>query len=64
MTRYKSPLGKLIPEPVDSEQVKADGFWRHGILVIDMNNDPMDWVEREVFTQWARRRFPKKRGDK
>lgn len=57
MTGYQSPLGRLLPEPIDIEEIKRRGYYEDGILVIDMRKDPMDWAEREMFRQWAERRY-------
>lgn len=64
MTGYKSPLGKLSPEPTDMERMKSIGYWQNGILVIDMEHDEMDFVEREFFTRWAERRYARGRNAK
>lgn len=59
MAGYRSPLGRLLPESVDVEEIKRRGYHEDGILVIDMRKDSMDWAEREIFRQWAERRYRK-----
>lgn len=59
MAGYRSPLGRLMPESVDVERIKRDGYYEDGILVIDMRRDHMDWTEREIFKQWAEKRYRK-----
>lgn len=59
MAGYRSPLGRLLPESVDVEDLKRRGYYEDGILVIDMRKDNMDWTEREIFRQWAERRYRK-----
>lgn len=58
---YRCPLGRMQPEPFDAEEVKRRGFHEDGIVVIDLNNDRLDMVEREIVTQWAERRYGKRR---
>ncbi len=60
MSRYRSPLGRLIPTTMDAEETKRRGYREQGIVVIDLNNDKLDMVEREIVRQWAERRYPKK----
>lgn len=57
---YRSPLGRLIPETMDVEEIKRRGYREDGIVVIDMHNDRMDMIEREVIRQWAEKRYPKR----
>ena len=59
MAGYRSPLGRLMPDSVDVEKIKRDGYYEDGILVIDMRRDHMDWTEREIFKQWAEKRYRK-----
>lgn len=58
--RYWSPLGRMIPETMDVEDVKRRGWHEDRIIVIDMNNDRMDFVEREIFKAWADKRYGEK----
>lgn len=61
MSSYRCPLGRMQPEKMDAEKVKRDGFHEDGIVVIDLNKDRLDMVEREIVTQWAERRYGKRR---
>lgn len=63
MTRYRSPLARMLPETMDVERIKRDGYRQDGILVIDMHNDRMDPIERELFRQWAEKRYPKPKNE-
>lgn len=60
MSRYRSPLGRLLPKTMDIDEVKRRGYREDGIVVIDLNNDRLDMIEREVVRQWAERRYPKR----
>lgn len=60
MSNYHSPLGRLLPTSMDLESVKRRGYHEDGIVVIDMRNDELDWMEREVIERWAQRRYPKR----
>ena len=45
--KYRSPLAKLQPQEVDFEQVKKRGWEQDGILVVNVNDDRLNWPERE-----------------
>ncbi|MCK0507931.1 hypothetical protein [Aromatoleum anaerobium] len=59
MSTPKCALGRLLPNTPDLEEVKRRGYYEDGILVIDMRRDHMDWTEREIFRQWAEKRYRK-----
>lgn len=61
MSGLRSPLGRMQPEKMDAEKVKRDAFHEDGILVINLKEDPMTWVEREQFKQWGEMRYGKRR---
>lgn len=60
--KYRSPLGRMIPESLDTEEIKRRGYREDGIVVIDLNNDKLDVIEREVIRQWAERRYGQRKG--
>ena len=60
---YRCPLGGIQPQKMDAERVKADAFHEEGIVVINLNEDRLDMVEREIVTQWAERRYGKRRAE-
>lgn len=60
MSGYRCPLGRVQPEQFDAEEVKRRGFHEDGILVVDMRNDRIDPIEREIFKQWGERRYGKR----
>ena len=45
------PLGKCLPNPVDSEAIKRDGWTNQGILVVAHDDTRLDWVQRESVRQ-------------
>lgn len=50
----KSPrcaLSRLIPSTMDVEEVKADGYRNHGILVVSTDDARLSWIERQILTQ-------------
>lgn len=61
--KYRSPLGRMIPESLDTEEIKRRGYREDGIVVIDLNNDRLDVIEREVIRQWAERRYGQRKGN-
>ena len=48
---YRCALARLIPEPVDTEAVKREGWREQHILVVNQTDARLDNVERE----WVRR---------
>lgn len=54
---YRSPLGRLMPDSLDVERVKREGWQQDQILVVDFNNDRLDPIERELFRQWGNQRY-------
>lgn len=47
----QSPLGRIIPNSMDCESVKRDGWNEHGILVVALNDERLDWIKREQIKQ-------------
>lgn len=60
--RYRSPLGRMIPESMDTEEIKRRGYREDGIVVIDLNNDRLDVIEREIVKRWADQRYGQSKG--
>ncbi len=42
-----SYIGKFQPLVPDSEAIKRDSWRRHGILVVDINDERLDFVDKE-----------------
>lgn len=51
MTRseYRNPLN--LSNSIDYEAMKRNGFHDQQILIVDINDDRIGWVEREVLRQ-------------
>lgn len=45
-----SYIGKFQPLVPDSEAIKRDSWRRHGILVVDINDERLDFVDREFLS--------------
>lgn len=58
-----SPLAKLIPESIDAEKIKRDGWREHGILVIAVDDPELHWTERELIQKLGDKRYGKRIGD-
>ncbi len=50
-------LAKAIPDAMDAEQVKEDGWRLHGILVVSVNDERLDWVDRQFITRLGERLY-------
>ena len=47
--QYRSPLGRLMPEPrQDPEEIKREGWLDQHILVISPEDARLNWTEREL----------------
>lgn len=44
-------LGAFIPETMDVEKVKHDGWHNHRILVVSADDPRIGWIERQVIEQ-------------
>ena len=58
---YRSPLGRLQPEPVDVEAVKQQGWRDKAILVVNAQDDRLDFIEREIVRRIGERLYGEKR---
>ena len=47
----KCALAKLIPETKDIEEIKHSAWNNQGILVINVNDDRLNWYERQLVKQ-------------
>lgn len=55
--RYQCPLGKAMPQAMDAEQVKQQGWRSQQILVITPDDPRLDWMEREWIRQLGERLY-------
>jgi hypothetical protein len=49
--KYQSPLGRIQPNKINPEQVKKQGWKENGILVVNVNDDRLNWPEKELIKQ-------------
>lgn len=47
----KCALAGLLPDGVDVERVKREGWESHQILVVNLNDPRLDFVERRMVQQ-------------
>ncbi|WP_147652738.1 hypothetical protein [Vulcaniibacterium gelatinicum] len=55
--RYRCPLGRLQPEPMDVEAVKRRGWREQRLLVVSLDDDRLDWMERELIRRIGERLY-------
>lgn len=60
MNRYRCPLAKIIPTKVDPEEIKRKGWQDQKILVINVDDPRLDWVQRGFVKQIGERLYGKK----
>jgi len=58
------PLGKCLPNPVDSEAIKRDGWTNQGILVVAHDDTRLDWVQRESVRQIGDMLYGERKGNR
>jgi len=51
MAGYRSPLGRLLPDPIDAERIKREAWRDDKILVVNLNDERLDFVQREFVRQ-------------
>ena len=49
--KYQSPLGRIQPKKIDPEKIKKQGWKENGILVVNVNDDRLNWPEKEIIKQ-------------
>lgn len=50
-----------MPNSVDYERMKKSGFVDHGILVVNVDDDRIGWVEREVLRTVGEKLYGKRK---
>lgn len=55
------PLGKCLPNQVDSEAIKRDGWQKHQILVVSLDDERLGMIDREFVKQIGNRLYGKGR---
>ena len=55
--RYRCPLGRLQPETLDVEAVKPRGWREQRLLVVCLDDDRLDWMERELIRRIGERLY-------
>ena len=53
----RSCLNRLIPERMDVDQEKSNGWRNQGILVVAANDPRLGWPEREMIQHLASKLF-------
>lgn len=54
---YRCALARLIPEQVDAESMKRDGWREQHILVVNETDDRLDFIEREIVRRIGERLY-------
>ena len=55
--RYRGPLARLQPEPMDVEAVKRRGWREQRLLVVCLDDDRLDGMERELIRRIGERLY-------
>ena len=54
---YRCPLGRVQPEITDLEAMKQRGWRDQHILVVNADDERLDWMERELVRQIGERLY-------
>lgn len=54
-------LARFIPEQMDVEAIKADGWREHRILVVRLDDQRLTWIERQIIESLGNRMYPQPR---
>ena len=55
--RYRCPLSRLQPQVTDLDEVKRNGWREQQILVVDAQDERLDWAERELVKRIGERLY-------
>lgn len=58
---YRCPLAKLLPETMDAEKVKREGWNDQKILVVALDDNRLDVIDREFVKQIGEKLYGAKR---
>ena len=61
MNGYRCPLASLQPSRPDTEQIKRDGWQKHQILVVALDDDRLGMIDREFVKQIGEKLYGSKR---
>lgn len=54
-------LARLVAEPMNKDSVKRDGWQKHQILVVALDDDRLGMIDREFVRQIGERLYGSKR---
>lgn len=54
-------LGKLIPQTIDTEELKNDAWIKHRILVVAADDLRINWIERQILQTIGEKLFGRAR---
>lgn len=54
-------LGKLIPDTIDTEELKHDAWSQHRILVVAADDLRINWIERQILQTIGEKLFGRPR---
>jgi len=60
--QYNSPLGRIQPKPIDAEKIKREGWNNNGILVVTLDDERLNWAEKELIKQIGDKIYNNKKG--
>lgn len=60
--RYQCPLGRLIPNTPDIEKLKREGWQKDRILVVNPDDDRLDFVTRKMVEELGERLYGENKG--
>ena len=59
--KYRCPLGSAAPEKLDAERIKLEGWREQKILVVSVDDQRLDFVDREMIRILGEKLYGSKR---
>ena len=60
----KCNLGRIQPKLIDAEKIKREGWNNDGILVVKVDDERLNWAEKELIRQIGDKIYKNKKGEK
>lgn len=61
--QYRCPLGRLQPDTTDLDAIKRNGWRDQHLLVVDVADERLDFIEREIVRRIGERLYGGARHD-
>lgn len=56
---YQCPLGNMQAKPMNTERIKREAWQNDGILVVSVDDDSLNWMEKQMVINIGNKLFGK-----